>query len=52
VDAATPVLSDEHQDIGLFEETDVATLNMPHGYKRSIASWFARLRSDDSQPTP
>jgi 8-oxo-dGTP pyrophosphatase MutT (NUDIX family) len=50
IDSATPILSDEHQDIGLFEETDVARLNMPDGYKHSIASWFARLRSDGSKP--
>ena len=39
----TPMLSDEHQEIGFFTQADVASLNMPAGYKQSIRSWFARL---------
>lgn len=38
--AAAPVLSHEHQDIGLFTRAEVATLFMPDGYKRSIDTWF------------
>jgi 8-oxo-dGTP pyrophosphatase MutT (NUDIX family) len=41
VNAVTPVLSDEHQDIALFAEAEVPSLDMPAGYKRSIATWFA-----------
>jgi 8-oxo-dGTP pyrophosphatase MutT (NUDIX family) len=52
MDAATPIVSDEHQAIGLFDEADVAGLQMPDGYKRSIARWFAWLRSDDRNPVP
>jgi 8-oxo-dGTP pyrophosphatase MutT (NUDIX family) len=39
-----PVVSHEHKQVGLFKEDEVAELNMPSGYKRSIADWFARLR--------
>jgi hypothetical protein len=38
------VLSHEHKEIGLFTEQEVGALNVPDGYKRSIASWFAKLR--------
>lgn len=38
-----PVLSHEHNDIGLFSEHEVANLPMPEGYKRSIATWFTML---------
>src|SRR5687768_4613299 len=37
-----PVLSHEHKEIGLFSEDEVPCLNMPEGYKRSIATWFER----------
>jgi 8-oxo-dGTP pyrophosphatase MutT (NUDIX family) len=46
-DTAAPVLSHEHKEIGLFTEAEVPGLNMPAGYKRSIATWFAQLRSAD-----
>ena len=46
--ADEPVLSHEHKEIGLFTEQEVDALNMPDGYKRSIASWFARLHEDGS----
>ncbi|WP_378266200.1 NUDIX domain-containing protein [Amycolatopsis pigmentata] len=38
-----PVLSHEHNDIGLFSEHEVAGLPMPDGYQRSIATWFTML---------
>lgn len=38
----SPVLSDEHKEVGFFTEAEVADLNMPDGYKRSITSWLAR----------
>jgi len=44
-----PVLSHEHKEISLFREDDVAGLAMPEGYKRSIATWYARLREDASE---
>lgn len=44
--ASEPVLSHEHKEIGLFAEDEVPNLNMPEGYKRSIAAWFERLRAD------
>ncbi|GLZ78389.1 NUDIX hydrolase [Actinorhabdospora filicis] len=40
-----PVMSNEHKEIGLFTTEEVPGLNMPAGYKRSIAEWFARLSS-------
>lgn len=39
-----PVVSHEHNQIGLFAEDEVATLTMPEGYKRSINRWFTHLR--------
>lgn len=41
---ATPVLSAEHSQVGLFTEPEVAGLNLPGGYRRSIAEWLSRLR--------
>jgi hypothetical protein len=39
------VVSDERKEIGLFTEHEVGALNMPDGYKRSVANWFATLRA-------
>jgi 8-oxo-dGTP pyrophosphatase MutT (NUDIX family) len=41
-----PGLSDEHSESRLFGESEIDRLNMPVGYKRSIADWFGRLRSE------
>lgn len=41
---AEPVLSHEHKEVGLFTEAEVAELNMPGGYRRSIGVWFADAR--------
>lgn len=38
-----PILSHEHNDIGLFTQREVADLPMPDGYKRSITTWFTTL---------
>lgn len=38
------IVSHEHSAVGLFAEPDVARLDMPSGYKRSIRTWYARLR--------
>ncbi|MFD3524556.1 NUDIX domain-containing protein [Streptomyces sp. NPDC058653] len=38
-----PVLSHEHQQIGLFTAIEVPALTMPQGYKQSIAAWFGRM---------
>jgi 8-oxo-dGTP pyrophosphatase MutT (NUDIX family) len=48
LDAATgpPVLSAEHSEVRLFAEEEVPGLDMPAGYKKSIATWFGRLRED------
>jgi 8-oxo-dGTP pyrophosphatase MutT (NUDIX family) len=40
-DALEPVLSEEHQRIGLFTPGEIADLVMPQGYKDSIAAWLA-----------
>lgn len=36
-----PVLSREHKEVGLFTEAEAVTLNMPDGYKCSVAAWYA-----------
>jgi len=41
-EALDPVLSDEHQRIGLFTPGEIAGLVMPQGYKDSIATWLTR----------
>jgi 8-oxo-dGTP pyrophosphatase MutT (NUDIX family) len=38
-----PVISDEHNQIGIFTEDEAASLPMPEGYKRSITAWCAQL---------
>lgn len=45
---APPVLSAEHSEAGLFTEAEVAGLNLPDGYCRSITTWFARPWHDMS----
>ncbi|MEV4144425.1 NUDIX hydrolase [Amycolatopsis sp. NPDC049691] len=42
---AAPVLSHEHSWIAEFAEHEVPGLRMPEGYKRSVATWFDRLRT-------
>ncbi|MFD7163603.1 NUDIX hydrolase [Streptomyces violascens] len=39
----TPVISHEHKELAVFAADEVQALNMPDGYKQSIATWF-RLR--------
>jgi 8-oxo-dGTP pyrophosphatase MutT (NUDIX family) len=39
-----PVLSPEHREIGLFSASDIDGLNIPDGYRRSIATWLERAR--------
>jgi ADP-ribose pyrophosphatase YjhB (NUDIX family) len=34
------VVSNEHVAAGLVTETDLPALNLPDGYRRSIATWF------------
>jgi 8-oxo-dGTP pyrophosphatase MutT (NUDIX family) len=36
-----PVLSHEHREIGLFSASEVDGLNLPDGYRRSIAAWLS-----------
>ncbi|WP_231607953.1 NUDIX hydrolase [Streptacidiphilus albus] len=40
---STPVLSAEHNDIGLFTREEVPGLVMPQSYKDSVAAWFQHL---------
>ncbi|WIX98256.1 NUDIX hydrolase [Amycolatopsis mongoliensis] len=42
---AVPVLSHEHSRVAEFAEHEIPGLRMPDGYKRSIATWFDRLRA-------
>ena len=39
------MISAEHSEVGLFTEAEAAGLNLPAGYRRSITTWFARLRA-------
>jgi 8-oxo-dGTP pyrophosphatase MutT (NUDIX family) len=39
---AAPVLSHEHEEIGLFTRAEIVGLRMPDGYRRSIATWYER----------
>ncbi|MBZ4319942.1 NUDIX hydrolase [Streptomyces huiliensis] len=39
---AKPVVSHEHKEVGLFAADEVPGLNMPDGYKRSIATWYGQ----------
>lgn len=39
-----PIVSHEHSDVGLFFAREVANLNMPAGYKRSIAAVYASMK--------
>src|SRR6266702_492226 len=39
---ATPVVSNEHKEVGLFTASEAAALPMPDGYKRSVAAWYAQ----------
>ena len=41
-EAVEPVLSTEHQRIGLFVPEEIAGLVMPQGYKNSISTWLTR----------
>jgi ADP-ribose pyrophosphatase YjhB (NUDIX family) len=41
--SAAPMVSIEHKRAGLFTRDEVPGLVMPEGYKRSVATWFARL---------
>jgi hypothetical protein len=38
-----PVVSHEHTEVGLFTEAEVPALPMPDGYRKSIATWYAKL---------
>ncbi|WP_433273990.1 NUDIX hydrolase [Pseudonocardia xinjiangensis] len=49
---AQPVLSHEHKEIGLFSPAEVTQLNMPDGYRRSIATWIEQLESASSSRMP
>jgi 8-oxo-dGTP pyrophosphatase MutT (NUDIX family) len=45
-----PVLSAEHQRIGLFRPAEITGLTMPEGYKASIATWLAEHASAAASP--
>jgi ADP-ribose pyrophosphatase YjhB (NUDIX family) len=46
-----PVLSHEHQEIGLFSRSEVDGLNIPEGYRRSIATWLDDPRREQRART-
>jgi mutator protein MutT len=39
---ATPRLSHEHKEVGLFAFDEITALPMPAGYRRSIGTWIER----------
>ena len=41
--SVAPVVSHEHKQAGLFTREQVEPLPLPSGYRRSIATWYARL---------
>lgn len=45
VDGGALVVSEEHEELALVPEAAVTALPMPDGYRRSIATRFALLRS-------
>jgi 8-oxo-dGTP pyrophosphatase MutT (NUDIX family) len=47
-----PLVSNEHQQAGLFAMSEIPDLVMPDGYKRSIAAWSARLGGEDAMSGP
>jgi 8-oxo-dGTP pyrophosphatase MutT (NUDIX family) len=42
------ILSDEHKELQWFPVVEIDSLRMPEGYKSSIKSWSARVRSGQS----
>lgn len=49
---APAVLSHEHCEVGLFPLAAVADLPLPAGYRKSIASWAARVCPEPRGPAP
>jgi 8-oxo-dGTP pyrophosphatase MutT (NUDIX family) len=49
---AEPVLSEEHQGVGLITPSEVGGLRIPDGYCRSIATWIDDPRREAWCPTP
>jgi 8-oxo-dGTP pyrophosphatase MutT (NUDIX family) len=37
-----PIISHEHKELGLFPADEIQRLNMPQGYKQSVATWYGR----------
>lgn len=46
LDASALKVSHEHKQLALFHPSEVPTLNMPGGYKDSIAAWVSALRME------
>lgn len=47
-----PVVSAEHRRAALVGRDEVAALNMPDGYKRSIMTWFGMLAAKSADAVP
>ncbi|HSE76460.1 MAG TPA: NUDIX hydrolase [Alphaproteobacteria bacterium] len=45
-------LSDEHREFGLFTPDQLAKLDIPEGYRETIASWLARRGRDSLVDAP
>jgi 8-oxo-dGTP pyrophosphatase MutT (NUDIX family) len=50
--AGPPVISLEHRRAGLVGRAEIAALNMPDGYKRSVMTWFGMLAGDGAAASP
>jgi 8-oxo-dGTP pyrophosphatase MutT (NUDIX family) len=42
----TPIVSEEHSELGIFAVSECDALHMPDGYKQSIATWSRAWRAD------
>jgi 8-oxo-dGTP pyrophosphatase MutT (NUDIX family) len=47
---AEPVLSHEHEEVGLFGVGEIGGLPMPDGYRRSITAWLSAGRGGSGGP--
>lgn len=48
----SPVISAEHRRAALVSPAEVAALNMPDGYKRSVMTWFGMLAGNGAGTAP
>lgn len=47
-DGRVLLLKNDRADVGLFTVDEMAALPVPSGYRRSITTWFERLRHESA----